>query len=256
MRTFQTKSFAAILAPAALILAGGLALSAAEVDDRIEASAKASYNFKTYLKDDTIQIKSSGGMVTLTGTVAQDFHKALAEDTVEGLPGVKGVHNQLMIAGEQPSDHSDNWITMKVKASLGFHKHVSATDTVVHTDKGVVTLTGTAISAAQKTLTGEYAKDVDGVTLVKNELVVANAKPAPETMGEKVDDASITAQVKTSLLFHKATRVLATKVKTKDGVVTLHGEAKNAAEKELVGKIAEDIKGVKHVNNQMTTAKA
>jgi len=34
--------------------------------------------------------------------------------------------------------------------------------------------------------------------------------------------------------------------------VTLHGEAKNAAERDLATKLAEDIDGVKHVTNKMT----
>jgi osmotically-inducible protein OsmY len=71
-------------------------------------------------------------------------------------------------------------------------------------------------------------------------------------VGEKVDDASITAQVKMTLLSHRSTSALNTKVKTKDGVVTLGGKAKNAAEKELATKVVNDVKGVKSVNNQMT----
>jgi osmotically-inducible protein OsmY len=232
-------------------------MQASDQDSRIEASAKSSYNFKTYLKDDTIKVESSGGVVTLTGTVSGEFHKTLAQETVAGLPGVKGVNNQLVLAGDQPSEHSDAWITMKVKTVLAFHKNVSATGTEVHTQDGVVTLLGKADSEAQKQLTTEYAKDIEGVTEVRNEMAVAKLdKPAPQTLGEKVDDASITAQIKTTLLFHKSTHALATKVTTKDGVVTLHGEAQNEAEKELVTKLTEDINGVKHVNNRMNVQKS
>jgi osmotically-inducible protein OsmY len=154
------------------------------------------------------------------------------------------------VVGDQPSEHSDGWMTMKVKGVLAFHRNVSASATEVTTENGVVTLTGKADSEAQKQLTGEYAKDVEGVTEVRNHLVVT--KGAHRTLGEKVDDTSITAQVKSALLFHKSTHALATKVVTKDGVVTLHGEAKNAAERDLVSKLAEDINGVKRVVNQMT----
>ena len=55
-----------------------------------------------------------------------------------------------------------------------------------------------------------------------------------------------------TLLFHRGTRVLKTQVKTNDGVVTLSGMAKNAAEKDLVTKLVQDINGVKKVKNQMT----
>ena len=44
---------------------------ASETDDRIEAAAKKSYVFKTYLKNDAIKTESENGVVTLTGTVAE-----------------------------------------------------------------------------------------------------------------------------------------------------------------------------------------
>ena len=71
-------------------------------------------------------------------------------------------------------------------------------------------------------------------------------------MGEKIDDASITAQVKSSLLSHRSTSAIKTKVSTTDGVVTVSGIAKNAAEKTLVTKLATDINGVTSVVNNMT----
>ena len=100
-------------------------------------------------------------------------HKSLAEDTVASLPGVKSVDNQLVISGEQPAEHSDAWITMKVKTALLFHRNVSATGTTVYTKDGIVTLQGEASSMAQKELTTEYAKDVDNVKEVKNDMTVA-----------------------------------------------------------------------------------
>jgi osmotically-inducible protein OsmY len=245
---------AAIMTTAALVLAGGVPLAASPMDARIEASARNSYNFRTYLKDDSITVACSGGVVTLTGMVSQDYHRSLAQETVAGLPGVRSVHNQLAVAADQPSEHSDQWISMKVKTALTFHKNVSASATEVHTENGVVTLSGTAGSEAKKELTGEYARDVDGVTDVRNDLVVAGSQH--ETMGEKVDDASITAQIKTTLLFRKSTHALATQVRTRDGVVTLHGEARTAGERDLVTRLAEDTKGVKQVNNRMTLRKS
>jgi hyperosmotically inducible periplasmic protein len=231
---------------------GGLPLAAADTDARIERSARESYNFRTYLKEDSIQVKAADGVVTLTGSVAQEGHKDLAEATVASLPGVKRVDNQLSVSTNQPGEHSDGWITMKVKTALAFHKNVKATSTEVRTEDGVVTLTGTADSQAQKNLTAEYAKDVDGVREVRNNLVVARGKGQPERFTGKVDDASITAQVKASLLFHKSTHALATKVTTQEGVVTLRGEAENAAERDLAAKYAEDVTGVKKVRNEMT----
>ena len=230
-------------------------LRAADTDSRIESSAAKSYAFKTYLKNDSIKTVSQDGVVTLTGTVAEESHKSLAENTVASLPGVKSVDNQLKVSGEQPAEHSDAWITTKVKTALLFHRHVSATGTTVYTKDGVVTLQGEASSLAQKELTTEYARDIDNVKEVKNEMTIARTPATPkETMGDKIDDASITAQVKSSLLSHHSTSAMHTGVSTTDGVVTLSGVAKNDAEKSLVTKLATDINGVTSVINNMTVA--
>jgi osmotically-inducible protein OsmY len=228
-------------------------LSASSTDSRIESSAAKSYVFKTYLKNDSIKTESKDGAVTLTGTVADANHKSLAQDTVAGLPGVKSVDNQLTVKGESPAEHSDAWIGLKVESALLFHRNVSATKTYVYVKDGVVTLQGEASSMAQKELTTEYVKDVDNVKEVKNNMTIAKTPAQPtETTGEKIDDASITAQVKSSLLSHHSTSALRTTVSTTDGVVTLGGVAKNQAEKSLVTKLVNDINGVTSVINNMT----
>jgi osmotically-inducible protein OsmY len=228
---------------------------AADTDSRIESSAAKSYVFKTYLKDDSIKTESKDGVVTLTGTVADLSHKSLAENTVASLPGVKSVDNQLVVTGSQPAEHSDTWITMKVKTALLFHRNVSASGTTVYTKDGVVTLQGVASSQAEKELTTEYAKDIDNVKEVKNDMTIDKAPATPDaTIGDKIDDASITAQVKSTLLSHRSTSALNTTVSTTDGVVTVGGVAKNEAEKSLVTKLATDINGVSSVINNMTIA--
>ena len=228
---------------------------AASTDSRIESSATKSYVFKTYLKDDSIKTESKDGVVTLTGTVAEASHKSMAEDTVASLPGVKSVENQLVVNGEQPAEHSDTWISMKVKTALLFHRNVSASGTTVYTKDGVVTLQGVASSQAEKELTTEYAKDIDNVKSVENNMTIANTPASVQpTVGDKIDDASITAQVKSSLLAHRSTSAIHTGVATADGVVTVTGIAKNDAEKSLVTKLATDINGVSSVLNNMTIA--
>jgi osmotically-inducible protein OsmY len=179
---------------------------------------------------------------------------------------------QLKVKEPKPEPNSDAWILAKVKSALLFHKNVSGLHTDVDVNNGVVTLRGEAKSRAQKDLTAEYAADVEGVREVRNEITVSEAKAGPPESGREkegrpaedtgkgsgrsvrqaIDDASITAMVKLSLLFHRSTSGLRTDVDTNNGVVTVKGRAKNAAEKDLVTKIVEDIEGVKDVRNEMS----
>ena len=226
-------------------------VQASKMDNSIESSAKKSYVFQTYLKADDIKVKSEDGVVSLTGTVSEESHKSLAQDTVADIPGVKSVNNMLEVKGESPAEMSDAWITAKVKTIFLFHRNVSAM-TEVDTKAGIVTLQGKAANEAQKDLTTEYAKDVEGVKGVNNEMTVGKIAKKKQTVGQKIDDASITAQVKMTLLYHRSTSALNTSVKTKRGVVTLSGKAKSGAEMDLATKFANDVNGVKSVNNRMT----
>ena len=247
----KIRFFMFFMAAAVVLWVTSLPVLASDTDDRIESSAVQTYVFKTYLAGDDIKIKSKDGAVTLTGVVLEESHIALAQETVEGLPGVKSVDNKLEVKGERPAENSDAWVHMKVKTTLLFHKNVSGTGTDVEVQNGIVTLKGEADSKAQKELTTEYAKDIVGVKDVKNEMTVAKTLKQKRSVGEKIDDASITGQVKFALLTHRSTSVMSTKVEAKNGVVTLYGKAKNEAEKTLVTKLVGDIKGVEQVKNKM-----
>jgi osmotically-inducible protein OsmY len=276
---FSTLALAAaLLAPAGLI--------ANDADDRIEKSFDDSYTHRTQLRDSDVSIDSENGVVTIKGSVQNSEQKRLAEDTVRSLPGVTTVVNELKVKSD-PKESSDEWIALKVRSSLLYHRNVSMTDTDVRVSNGNVILSGTAESAAEKSLAGEYAADIKGVKNVDNQITVvaktdkeradikadrekaewkadkerAQAKAdvkqdkydhSRRDRSDRMDDASITAQVKGSLAVHRSTSAIRTEVTTNNGVVTLRGQAKNPAEKELAGKVAKDIRGVRDVNNEIT----
>jgi hyperosmotically inducible protein len=225
-----------------------LALFASSTDSKIEDAANASYNYRTVLEG-RVTVKSNDGIVTLTGTVLDKDDKALAEDTVENLPGVVKVDNEIEVKAPAP-EHSDEWIALKVRGELLVKANVSATSTKVDVKDGVVTLSGTASSDAQRDLTEIYAKQIDHVRSVTNNIVVVT--PTGPTAGEVVDDASITSQVKFALLSNGATSAVATKVTTVEAVVNISGVATSDAQKALVTKLAQDTRGVKSVVNDMT----
>jgi len=220
-------------------------LASSATDNKIEEAAKASYNYRTALEDH-VKVKVSDGVVTLTGTVQDKDDRNLAVDTVENLPGVVSVNNQIKVEPTYP-EKSDAWMAFKIRGRLLVKGNVSAASTKVEVKDGNVTLSGTADNSAQKELTGIYASEIDGVKTVKNDIAVTD-KP---TIGEKIDDASITSQVKFALLTHKSTSAVKTKVVTSDGVVLVTGEAASDAEKSLVTKLAKDVRGVNSVSNNM-----
>ena len=232
-----------------LLAAAPIALFAVSTDRKIEDAARASYNYHKILED-RVNVESRDGVVTLTGTVQDQTDKVLAGDTAENIPGVTRVENNILVKSAYP-EKSDSWMAVKIRSRLLMKANVSAATTFVAVYEGVVTLSGTASSLAQKELTEAYAKDIDGVKSVKNEIIVQE-KAANATLGEAIDDASITSQVKYALLTHRSTSALTTKVTTANGAVSVTGIANSEAEKSLVTKLARDVRGAKSVTNDMT----
>lgn len=74
-----------------------------------------------------------------------------------------------------PDKAADAWITTKVKSEFGTTKGISATDISVTTNDGMVTLTGTAESQAEKDSAERVAKAVKGVKSVNSSGLTVSA---------------------------------------------------------------------------------
>jgi len=119
---------------------------------------------------------------------------------------------------------------------------------------GVVTITGKAPLLANKEQTDSVIAKLPGVqSVVDNRLTDTGVQSAPESAAtsQKVDDASLTDEVKSSLMFHNATGNTITQIVTVNGVVTIAGTAKSEAEKSRTTQLASAIKGVTSVINNM-----
>lgn len=134
--------------------------------------------------------------------------------------------------------------------------YLRASDLKVSVNDGKATLTGTVEDDVNKDLAKQIALGVKGITAVDNQIVVQGdyVPPQPGTeraFGEVVDDASITAAVKSKLLWSRHTDGLTTDVDTNRGRVRLTGSADTPAEKELAGRLATNTRGVLAVDNQL-----
>lgn len=185
---------------------------------------------------------------------------------------------------------NDAELTAKVKSKLAADSETSALNINVDTNNGVVTLSGTASSEAEKSKAERLAKNTEGVARVVNNVTVkesttgtntgarqdgttedtmgrdlgdraknaANeagdkAKEASRSAGEALSDATILTKIKSQIL---AAGIVGTNVDVKDGAVTLKGEVENAQEKSRAEEIARKTDGVKSVKNMLTVSKS
>jgi osmotically-inducible protein OsmY len=134
--------------------------------------------------------------------------------------------------------------------------YLRANDLKVSVKNGKATLTGTVEEDVNKDLAKQIALGVSGIQTVDNQIKVqADYTPpqrgAERSFGEVIDDATITAVVKSKLVWSKHTDGMVTGVDTKSGTVTLIGSAENAQARELAGRLAKNTDGVVAVNNQL-----
>lgn len=71
------------------------------------------------------------------------------------------------------------------------------------------------------------------------------------TVGEYIDDATITAQVKGKFVESKVVDAVAVKVETLNGEVIISGFTKNEDERAMAARLAYEVKGVKAVKNAL-----
>jgi len=174
---------------------------------------------------------------------------------------------------------TDAGVTTKVKSKLAADDTVKAHQIDVDTKDHVVTLSGNVDSAAAKDRAAELARQTTGVTDVVNNITVGTGSmampgeggaPAPggegdaaaggnapnpepdRSAGQTVDDASITAAVKTKLLADTKVGGLKIDVDTRNGVVYLTGDhMKSQAEIDQAVKLAKETSGVKSVESKL-----
>jgi len=115
------------------------------------------------------QVKSR--TVALTGMVQTTNQKYTAEQIAWQVPGVQGLTNNLSVSDAQATPESaDDKLARRVEFELYSTKALPLKNVQIHAANGVVTLTGTVSSRAEKLLAEKAAKSVDGVRSVVNSL--------------------------------------------------------------------------------------
>ncbi|HET7219104.1 MAG TPA: BON domain-containing protein [Vicinamibacterales bacterium] len=169
---------------------------------------------------------------------------------------------------------TDPGITTAVKSKFAADDTVKANRIDVDTKDKVVTLKGEVQSAAARARAVELAKSTEGVRDVVDSMTVVpeaaatsgrtaeaareasrDAREAGRETGAVMGDAGITAAVKSKMLADTTVSGLKIDVDTKDGIVTLTGDVKSAAEKRRAVEIAKETDNVKSVKDQLKIVK-
>lgn len=172
---------------------------------------------------------------------------AAALAAISGISAADTASQNLVEARQE----SQIWTTYALNPNL------RASDLKVSVHAGTATLTGTVDEAIEKDLAKQIALGVSGIQNVDNQIVVdpayvmAETASADRSFGETVNDATITASIKSKLLWSKHAQGLKTDVDTKRGRVTLLGSAHTAEQRAFAGRLAANTEDVVSVDNQL-----
>jgi hyperosmotically inducible protein len=143
----------------------------------------------------------------------------------------------------------DAAITTRVKTALIADPITKARDIDVAVFKGRVQLNGFVDSAEERTEAAAVASRVSGVTNVEDNLAV---KTGSRTVGEALDDATISTKVKAALIADERTKAHQIDVQTHDGTVLLGGFVDNSVARAAATEVTAAVTGVVKVDNQLT----
>ena len=142
--------------------------------------------------------------------------------------------------------YTDEEIQQNVLDELAWDPEIEATDVGVEVDDGVVTLTGTVETFAQKWAAERAALRVEGVRAVAN-----NVQVRPAGLGIK-SDTDIARAVANALEWNTAVPFDKIDIRVEDGRVTLEGEVEWNYQREAAENTTRQISGVKSVLNLIT----
>lgn len=161
-----------------------------------------------------------------------------------------------MSAKDQSGPIVDARQEAQIWTTYALSPYLRANDITVIVEDGKATLKGKVEEDVHKDLAGAIAAGVSGIKDVDNQIKVdADYKKPYDSdtrgYGDMVDDATITAAVKSKLLWSKHTEGMDTKVVTRNGKVTLNGHVATQQAKQQAEKLAKNTDGVRSVENRL-----
>jgi hyperosmotically inducible periplasmic protein len=232
----------------------------ASSDAATSARVRTALNFSKGVSPYPITVDTSGGVVTLTGTVPSQEAKALAGSIAHDTEGVKDVKNEIAVNAEIPMSADaarvfDLDIRAEVETGLARSPELKDQKIAVAVNKRVVTLSGSVDTSVQKTGAEQVARAVDGVESVDNQIQAKNTEPVPDpasTAKPPEDDTTLSKRVEFEMFRTEAIDLAEVKVAASKGEVTITGSVPTKAERLLAERIARDVAGVTGVVNQLS----
>ena len=191
------------------------------------------------------------------------IRRSLAAHGDEHMLGIRQITSFLVItcmvpawcqaeATREEKRQGDIWREAQIDTIYTLNAHLNPFTIDIDVAGNTVTLSGKVESNIERDLAEQLALDVQGVETVVNHLTIVTEVPRVadrQALFDAVNDASITAAVKSRLLWNRQTEGLDISVRTQRGRVQLSGSVDSEAEAAFAIALAENTSGVRGVTS-------
>ena len=122
---------------------------------------------KALTKNTNLHVVSMNGTVLVVGQAPNDYLRDLAIKTIQEVPDIVTIHNQVRISATTgiTTQSNDIWLTSKVKSALLATSDVNAKDIKVVTENSEVFLLG-LVTKKEADIVVEITRNINGVSKV------------------------------------------------------------------------------------------
>lgn len=190
-------------------------------DDEITEAIITQFNATEAVPAENIEVETSEGVVTLSGTITNLLAKRKATSIAQDIHGVLSVVNNVKVSG----DRADDALETDVTQALSTDPATEALEISVDVQNGLVTLKGAVDSWQEKQLAGTISAGVKGVKEINNTILV---QPNPTRSAENIKQ-----EIEKTLMMNSEIRGGEITVNVDSNRVSLSGAVGSAYEKQL-----------------------
>ncbi len=191
-----------------------------------------------------IGVASSGGVVTLTGSVPSYFQKQNTERVVKRVAGVRAVANDIEVRLPSSTERTDADVASAALSALKWDTSVPDENVKISVSKGWLTLEGNVDWNYQRESAEKAVEKLIGVKGVTNRIAVA----------PHVQSREVKSEIKAALHRYADLESRNIEVDASDSTVTLRGSVRSWAERKEAESAAWMAPGVTQVRNEIVVS--
>ena len=213
-------------------------------DSQIHHDVLAELKWDSRVDETEVGVQVNGGVVTLTGTVTSWAKRVAAQEAARRVIGVLDVANDTKVKASGGLARTDTEIAQAVRQALEWDVFVPNEKITSTVTDGWVTLEGPVESWSQRDAAERAVRNLSGVKMVVNKIIVKPAQPMTGDVRKAIEEA----------LERRAEREARNiGVDVRDGTVTLTGPVHSWAERKSVLAAARFTPGVRAVEDRLRT---